>query len=109
MPMIDEANAKKPLCYDPGRKKFILFEEIASGKEPIISIDSLSDEDFKNLVIERQLAGPDYRVQAISGPPMGRDDVVRAIRFEDAFGRATLEAEKSYLRDLLDDIRRNLR
>ena len=109
MPKIDAANAKKPLGYDASRKKYILFEEILTGKEVIIPIDSLSNEDFKKLVIERQLAGPDYRVQSISGTPMSRDDVVRAIRMGEPFGRMTLEAEKSYLRDLLTEIQRNMK
>lgn len=108
MPKIDAANAKKPLGYDAARKKYILLEDILSRNEAIIPVDSLSDEDFKNLVIKRQLAGPDYRVQSMSAPPMSRDDVVRAIEKEEPFGRMTLEAEKSHLRDLLAEIQRNL-
>ena len=109
IPKIDAANAKKPLGYDPARKKYILFEEIIAGREHIIPVDTLSDEDFKNLVIERQLSGPDYHVQSISGQPMSRDDVVNAIRLNQPFGRMTLEAEKSYLRDLQSDIQKNLK
>ncbi len=108
MPNIDEPNLRKPLCYDPARKKFILFEEIVSGKESIIPVETLSEGDFKKLVIERHRRGPDYKIQAMSGSPLSRDDVVQAIDQEDPFGRMTLEAEKSSLRDLLAEIRRNL-
>jgi hypothetical protein len=109
MPRIDEANRRKPLCYDPSRKKFIYFDEIVSRKEPIVPMEVLSDEDFRKLVIERQRAGPDYKVQAISGPLHTRDDVIRAIERNEPFGRATLKAERSALRDLLAEIQRNLK
>lgn len=109
MPKFDEASLKKPLCYDPARKKFIYFREIAARKEPIVPVDSLSESDFRKLVIERQRAGPDYKVQAISGPPYNRDDVVRAIERDEPFGRVAMEAEKSALRDLLEEIKRNLK
>lgn len=109
MPKIDGPNRKKPLCYDPARKKFIYFDEIVSGKERIIPVETLPEEDLKTLVVERQRAGPDYKVQAISGPPYSRDDVVRAIEQNEQFGQITLEAEKSYLQDLLREIRENLK
>ena len=109
MPKIDEANLKKPLCYDPKREKFILFDDIVSGREKIVPVETLSDGDLKKLIIERQRAGPEYRVQAISGPPLSRDDVVRAIERDEPFGRVTLEAEKSYLRDILSAIQQNLK
>lgn len=108
LPKIDKANLKKPLSYDPKRKKFIYFDDIVSGKEKIIPVESLSDEELKTLVVKRQRAGPDYTVQAISGPPMSRDDVVRAIQQDEPFGRVTIAAEKSYLQDLLSEIERNL-
>lgn len=108
MPNIDEPNLRKPLCYDPVRKKFILFEEIVSGKESIIPVESLTEGDFKKLVIERQRKGPDYKVQAMSGSPLSRDDVIHAIIEGESFGRMTLEAEKSALQDLLAEIRQNL-
>jgi len=41
MPKLDDESRKKPICYDPGRKKFIYFDEIVSGKEKIIPIESL--------------------------------------------------------------------
>lgn len=108
MPNIDKPNLRKPICYDPARKKFILFEEIVSGKEDIIPVEALSEGDLKRLVVERHRAGPDYKVQAISGPPLSRDDVILAIEREEPFGRMTLAAEKSYLQDLLVEIRQNL-
>ncbi len=107
-PKIDAANARKPLAYDPLRKKFILLQEIISQNEAIIPVDSLSEEDLKQLVIERQLTGPDYKIQSISGKPMSRDDVVEAIRLNQPVGRMMLEAEKSCLRDLQTTIQNEL-
>jgi hypothetical protein len=107
LPEKDKENLRKPVCYDPAKKKFITIEEIASGKENVIPVDTLAEADFKKLVIERQRVGPDYKVQAISGPPFSRDDVIKAIEQDEPFGRMTLEAEKSYLRDFLSKIQQN--
>lgn len=108
LPKIDSENIKKPLCYNPSRGKYILYEEIVSRKEEILSIDELSAEDFKKLVIKRLQAGPDFKVQAISGPPYSRNDVIRAVVQDEPFGQTTVEAEKTYLRDLLYEIKKNL-
>lgn len=109
LPQMDEQNRKKPICYDASRNKFITFDAIVSGKEQIVPVDTLSEDDLKKLVIERHRVGPNYRVQAMSGPPLSRDDVVQAIEKDEPFGRMTLEAEKSYLRDLLSQIQLNLK
>lgn len=109
MPQIEGPDRKKPLCYDPARRKFITFDEIVSGKEQVVPLERLSDEDLKLLVIERQRVGPDYRVQAMSGPLMSRDDVVEAIRRGEPFGLATIEADSSHLRDLLGQIKETLK
>ena len=109
LPKIEGENLKKPLCYDPGRKKFILFEDLVSGQEKVIPLGELSQDELKKLVVERQRRGPDYTVQAMSGPPYTRDDVVKAIEHDEPFGRVTMEAEVSYLQELLDQIRANLK
>jgi hypothetical protein len=109
MPKIDGPNLKKPLCYDPKRKKFIYYDEIVSGREKIIPVENLSPGDLKKLIVERHRSGPDYRVQAISGLPLSRDDVVRAMEKDESFGRDTIEAERSYLISLLAEIRKNLK
>jgi hypothetical protein len=108
MPQIEGPDRKKPLCYDPERAKFITFDEIISGTEQIVPLESLNEEDRKKLIIERQRVGPDYKVQAMSGPLMSRDDVVKAIQRGEPFGLATIEADSSHLRDLLAQIRENL-
>lgn len=104
MPKIEGPDRKKPLSYDPTRDKLITYDEILDGAEPIIPIDRLTEPERAHLVIERQRAGPDYRVQAMSGSPLSRDDVIEAIRRGDEFGRATVEADLSHLRDLLAQI-----
>jgi hypothetical protein len=109
MPKLDEASRLRPLCYDPSRGKFILFDDIVSRKEAIIPVESLSEGDFRKLVIKRfRLLPRDHISQGISLPPMPRDAVIRAIQRDEPFGRMTLEAEKLYLHDLLDEIQRNL-
>lgn len=108
LPVIDEQNRKKPLCYDPAHRKFLYFDDIVSGKEKIVPVHMLPDADLKKLVIERHRAGPDYVVQAISGQPFSRDDVIRAIEQDEPFGRITVEAEKAHLQDLLKQIQDDL-
>lgn len=109
MPKIEGPDRNKPLCYDPERGKFITFDEILSGTEQIVPLERLSAEDIKRLVIERQRVGPDYRVQAMSGSLMSRDDVVEAILRDEPFGLATVEADFSHLRDLLAQIKEAMR
>ncbi len=104
LPEIKDRDRAKPLCYDPEREKFIVFDEIVSGQEKIVSPDQLSDDDLKKLVIERLASGPDFSVQAMSGPPMSRNDVIVAVEQDQSFGQLTLEAEKSYLRRILIEI-----
>jgi hypothetical protein len=108
LPEIDPLHRNKPLSYDPSRNKFILFDEIVSGREKIVPLDTLSDADLKKLVIERQLKGPDYTIRSISGEPLSRDDVVQAIERDDPFGQAMVEAEVAYLQDFLKEIAQNL-
>ena len=110
LPDMDEISRRRPLCYDPVHKKFIRYDDIMSGKEKIIPVDSLSNDDFKKLVVERWRVLPHDipKVQAISGPPLSRDEVIRAIEQDEPFGRMTVEGDKSYLRDLLDEIQREL-
>ena len=108
MPEIDEANRMKPLCYDPARGKFILYDEIISGKEKIVPIDTLSDDDVKRLVIERLRVGPDFTAWDLNGRRLSRDEVIRAVERDEPFGQITLGGDKSSLRDLLGKVERNL-
>jgi hypothetical protein len=108
LPAIEGQNLEKPLCYDPKRDKFIRFDEIVSGKEKIIPVEQLSQDDLQKLVIERQRRGPDYQVQVMNAPPKTRDDIIRAIENHDEIGRMTLEAETAYLKELLRQIQNHL-
>ena len=105
MPKIEGPDRKKPLGYDPERRKFITFDEILSGTEQIVPLERLSADDLKRLVIERQRVGPDYKVQAMSGSLMSRDNVIDAILHDEPFGLATIEADFCYLHDLLAQIK----
>ena len=108
IPDIKGPDREKPLCYDPGRDKFILLDEIIKGEEQIVPLESLSESDLRKLVIERNRVGPDYKMQSISGPPFTRDDIVAEIEKETEFGKMTVQAEISYLKDLLKQIKEAL-
>ena len=106
---IDKSTRYKPIGYDPAQEKYIYFDEIITGKEKIIDLNSLTEAEKKKLIIERHKAGPDYTVQAISGPPLSRDDVVESIERDQDFGLITVQSEISYLETFLDEIRQNLK
>jgi hypothetical protein len=105
---MDRPSQKKPLCYDPVLDKFIYYQEIITGKEKIIPVDSLSDDDFKKLVIKRVRSGPEITGGPMTSPFHSRENTIKAIKDNTKFGQQTLEAEKSILRDLLAEIERNL-
>jgi hypothetical protein len=109
MPVIDQANRRKPLSYDPACKKFIYYDDIISGREKIVPIESLSEEDLKKLVLERLRAGPEFKGGPMSAPHFSREDVIQAIQQNEPFGRDHLEGEKLYLQELLAEIERNLK
>ncbi len=102
LPEIRGEDRMKPVCYDPARRLFITIDDLLSGREKIVPLSTLSEEERRLLVIRRQELGPDYTVQAVSGTPMSRDDVISAIRRNDGFGAAAVEAELSYLKGLLE-------
>jgi len=108
LPEITGADRKKPLCYDPKRKKFIYFDDIVAKKEKIVPLEKLNDEELKKLIVERNRVGPDYTVQVLSGEKYSRDDVIREILRQSEFGKMSLRAEADYLSDLLEQISRAL-
>jgi hypothetical protein len=108
LPKIDPTSQAKPLAYDPARSKFLYYDEIVSGREKIVPLETLSEADFRKLVVERLRAGPDFRMQAISGPLYTRDQVIAAIESGEPDGLKMLEAERSYLREVLREIQENL-
>ncbi len=108
LPDVQGPDRYKPLCYDPKLKRFISFDEIVSGKKTPVSLDALTEEEKVNLVLERNRQGPDYTVQSISGKPMTRDEVVREIEAKTEFGRMTVDAELSYLKDFIATIEKAL-
>jgi len=108
LPQIDSRNKAKPLCYDVNRNKFIMYDEIISGKEKIIPVANLSREEQKILVIERIKKGPDFTMQTMTGSPMDKNAIIDAIIKDEDIGKMTLEAEISMLSDLLREIAKNL-
>jgi len=109
LPELDSDSAKKPLCYNSEKQKFIYYDDIVSGKENIVFLDELSASEKKLLIIERLKQGPDFTMQSISGLPYHRDDVIRAIQNDEEIGKMTVEAETSMLNDLLKRIAVNLK
>jgi hypothetical protein len=109
LPQIDEINRKKPLCYDPSRQNFIYYDEILTKKEPDILPSTLAETDKKKLIVERLQKGPDFKTQSISGPLMNRNDVIKSIKNNEKYGVVFVEAEISYLDELLKQIRQYLK
>lgn len=109
MPDLDATSRKRPLSYDPARGKFILYDDLVSGDERAFPVEDLSEDDLKKLVIERwRMLPEDTTVQAISGPPYRRDDVIRAIERDDPYGKELLQIEAAYLKMLLEQIQGSL-
>lgn len=108
LPVLDKETLKKPLCYNPEKKKFLYYSDLVSGKKKIVYPDALSQEDLNLLVIERLRKGPDFTMQSISGGAFTRDDTIDAIRNNEETGLMTVEAEASMLTDLLQLIEENL-
>jgi hypothetical protein len=104
LPDIQEADRLKPLCYDPARDKFILYEELVAGAEHIVPLEGLTDEQVTRLVAERNRAGPDYTVQDFSGATRTRDQVTEDVLAGNEFGREHMEADLMHLSRLLNQI-----
>ena len=108
LPDIPGPDRRKPLCYAPQREKFISYEEIVSGSEKIVHLDSLTLAHQRKLVIERNRQGPPYTIQVMSGAKLNRDDVIREIEQQTDFGNMTVEAEIAHVRELLIKIEQAL-
>jgi len=105
----DIKEPQKPLCYDPKRDKFILFDELVSGKEQIVPLEQLTREQIKKLVVERNLRGRDYTAQwGFGGPKYPRDAMLQEIIDETDVGKQAIEAEISQLSDILRQIEENM-
>lgn len=95
----------KPICYDAKRDKFITEKEVINGSEELITLETLTPDDIKKLVIARlQRADKGTTMQAISGIPYSPDEVIQAIEQDDDFGRMMIEAEMSYLKQRFEEI-----
>jgi len=105
LPDIKGANRLKPLGYDPKTQKYILYDDIISGKAEIVPLEKLTDEQLKNLIAERQRVGPDYTMANLNGEMRTRDEIVQEILNETDFGKMIIHAEKSYLTDFLKQIK----
>jgi hypothetical protein len=107
---LPKMDPKLPLCYDPARQKFILYEDLVSGREKAIPLRTLSRDDLKKLVIEWRKHGPDYAEQdGFSGRTYRRADVIRAIELDEPYGRKSVQVGASYLQELLDQIEANVK
>ncbi len=104
LPKIEGQNRNKPLSYDPQTRRFITYDEIVSRKVRIVPLDGLSQQELADLVVERQRAGPDYKVADLNGTVLNCDQVVQEILAGTPFGNMVVEAEVAYLRELLAQI-----
>lgn len=105
IPQIDEENRRKPLTYNPRTNRFITYDEIIEGKAQIVPLETLTQPELTNLVIERQRVGPDYKMSDLNGKILRRDQIIEEIRGGTDFGKMLVQAEISYLKDFLNQIR----
>jgi len=106
LPEIKGPARKKPVCYDPEKDHFITIDDLEANKAQIVPLDILTDEQLKQLVIERNRVGEDYKHQANwTEPPKSPNDMIKQIEADTELGRVAVEAEIAYLRNrLLIDI-----
>jgi hypothetical protein len=105
LPEIKGLARKKPVCYDPEKDRFITIDDLDTNKANIVPLNLLTDEQLKRLVIERNRAGEDYKVQTNwSEPPHSRNDIIKQIEDDTESGRMAVKAEIMYLHDHLRDI-----
>ena len=105
LPEIKGLARKKPVCYDPETDRFVTIDDLDAGKAKIFPLDRLTEEQLKRLVIERNRVGEDYKVQMNwAEPPQSRNDVIKQIEADTELGRVTVQADVTYLGDLLKQI-----
>lgn len=104
LPKIEGPARNKPLSYDPVRDKFILYDDILSGKEKIVPLETLSYEQQKKLVLERNRVAPEYTIGIIAGGIYPKNEVIVAIENDTELGKTAIKAEIAYLSELLKQI-----
>lgn len=109
LPKIEGPARNKPVSYDPLRDKFILFDDILSGKEKIVPVENLSYEQQKKLVLERNRVSPEYTIGTITGGIYPKKEVIVGIEGDTELGKTTVRAEISYLSELLKQIEEALK
>lgn len=109
LPKIEGPVRKKPLSYDPKRDKFILYDEILSGEEKIVPVETLSYEQQKKLVLERNRLAPEYKIGTMTGGIYPKSEVMASIEKDTDLGKTAVKAEISYLSELLKQIEEALK
>jgi hypothetical protein len=109
IPKIEGPARNKPLSYDPMRDRFILYDDILSGKEKVVPVETLSYEQQKKLVLERNRAAPEYTIGTITGGIYPKKELIEAIESDTELGRTTIKAEIAYLSELLKQIQEALK
>jgi hypothetical protein len=104
MPNIKGPDRNKPVSFDPKKNLFITIDDIFDKKATITPIDNLTEEQQKQLVVERLRRGSDFTEQAISGPPYTRDNVIEHIEKDSEYGQMRIQVELGYLREFLKQI-----
>jgi len=104
LPKIGDKDRMKPLTYDPKTGQFVTYDQIVDGNATVVLPENLSQEELTSLVVERHRVGPDYKMGDLSGKMLNRDQVVQEIKHGTSFGKMVVQAEASYLSDLLGQI-----
>ena len=82
-------------------KKLIYYKDVIDGTEKIVMPDKLTDQEKKNLVIERLKAQPETTFADLNGNQLTKSDVIKEIEKNKGYGKSYYDADISYLSDFL--------
>lgn len=109
LPQLDEQTRRKPLTMDAATGRFITYDEIIDARGDIPTLDQLSPDQQRALIVERQRVGADYTMGDLNGRVLTREQIIEEIRHQTAFGNMVMQAEIDYLREFLGQIAAALR
>ncbi|MCW4048412.1 MAG: hypothetical protein NWE89_01615 [Candidatus Bathyarchaeota archaeon] len=114
LPKLSDEAKKKPIGYNPETQRFIYYDDVVDGREPVTPLTELSEQDKTKLILERlrtdmeaeekNLAGKSKVAMGFEGPVLDKKQLMEQVKAQTSFGRIHLNAEISYINDLLATI-----
>lgn len=104
LPELDEVSRLMPISYCPTCNRFIYYDDVVSGEQAIVPVDTLSKADQKRLVIKRYEVASDLPKSGPMSGPASPQEIISMIEKDEPIGTVTVEATISYLSGFLDDI-----